>query len=130
MNPAKYAEKGTEHAHQVALFMYIATLVSKHPEAKWIYAIPNGGERNPIVASRLKAEGVRSGVSDICIPFARKGYYGFYIEMKKPKGKESPEQIAFGKFLVTQQYLYTMCDSWEKGKNAINWYLSVEQLPT
>jgi hypothetical protein len=125
MNPAQYAEKGTEHAHQTALFMWIATLIKTYPEATWIYAIPNGGERNPIVASRLKAEGVKKGVSDICVPFARRGYHGFYIEMKKPKGKETPEQITFGKFLTTEGYLYTMCDSWEKGRDAIQWYFGI-----
>jgi hypothetical protein len=123
MKPADYAAKGTEHAHQVALFMHLASLLPKYPEARWIYAIPNGGERNPIVASRLKAEGVRSGVSDICLPFGRRGYNGFYIEMKKPKGKETPQQIEFGAFLASQNYLYTMCDHWEKGRDAVEWYL-------
>ena len=100
MNPADLAKPGTEHAHQVALFCWLASQTANHPQLKWVYAIPNGGERNPIVASRLKAEGVKSGVSDICLPFSKQGYHGFYIEMKKPKGKESPSQIEFGKFLA------------------------------
>ena len=129
MDPAKYAATGTEHAHQVALFIWIAQNQAKYPELKWVYAIPNGGERNPIVASRLKAEGVKSGVSDICLPFARQNYHGFYIEMKKPKGKESPTQIEFGKFLMAQGYLYTMCDSWDKARDAITWYLTQQELP-
>lgn len=129
MDPAKYAETGTEHAHQVALFMWIATTIPKYPEARWIYAIPNGGKRDPITANRLKSEGVKSGVSDICLPFAKQGYHGFYIEMKKPKGKESPEQKEFGAFLTQQGYLYTMCDSWDKARDAIQWYLGQQQLP-
>lgn len=128
MDPAKYAEAGTEHAHQVAVFMWLATMIPRYPEAKWIYAIPNGGKRDPITANRLKSEGVKSGVSDVCCPFARQGYHGFYIEMKKPKGKESAEQKEFGAFLTSQGYLYTMCDSWGKARDAITWYLTQLEL--
>ena len=124
MTPEQLAKPGTEHAHQVALFCWLASQLAAYPEVKWVYAIPNGGERNPIVAARLKAEGVKSGVSDICLPFSRQGYFGFYIEMKKPKGKESPTQIEFGAFLKSQNYLYTMCDDWEKARDCITWYLT------
>ena len=93
MTPQQLAKPGTEHAHQVALFCWAASMLAIHPELRWMYAIPNGGDRNPIVAARLKAEGVKSGVSDICIPVAKHGYHGFYIELKKPGGKESPTQV-------------------------------------
>lgn len=126
MSPGKYAEAGTEHAHQVALFMWLATQIPHYPELKWAYAIPNGGKRDPITAARLKNEGVKSGISDVCLPFAKQGYHGFYVEMKKPKGKESAEQKEFGAFLTSQGYLYTMCDSWDKARNAIWWYLTQE----
>jgi hypothetical protein len=128
LDPAKYAEAGTEHAHQVSLFMWIATIIPTYPEARWIYAIPNGGKRDPITANRLKSEGVKSGISDICLPFSKQGYHGFYLEMKKPKGKESPEQKEFGAFLTSQGYLYTMCDSWDKARDAITWYLGQQEL--
>ncbi len=129
MNPAAYAASGTEHAHQTALFMWLSTLGVQYPETKWIYAIPNGGKRDAITANTLKSEGVKSGVSDICLPFARQGYHGFYLEMKKPGGKESATQKEFGKFLMEQQYLYTMCDSWEKARDAIWWYIAQGVLP-
>jgi hypothetical protein len=93
-----------------------------------MYAIPNGGKRDPITANRLKSEGVKSGISDICLPFAKQGYHGFYIEMKKPKGKESTEQKEFGAFLTEQGYLYTMCDSWDKAKSAVEWYVGQREL--
>jgi hypothetical protein len=128
MNPADYAKSGTEHAHQVALFIHVATLIPKFPELRWMYAIPNGGKRDPITANRLKSEGVKSGISDICLPFAKQGYHGFYIEMKKPKGKESTEQKEFGAFLTEQGYLYTMCDSWDKAKSAVEWYVGQREL--
>ena len=55
------------------------------PELILAHAIPNGGLRNAIVAKKLKAEGVKSGVPDILIPFSRSIYSGLYIEMKKAK---------------------------------------------
>jgi hypothetical protein len=123
VNPEDYAKKDTEHAHQVALFMWAATVQLSHPCLRWMYAVPNGGDRNPIVAARLKAEGVKSGVSDICLPFAARGYHGFYIEMKKPGGKESPTQKEFGAYLAPQNYLYRMCDHWHIARDSLLWYL-------
>jgi len=46
-----------------------------------IYATPNGGERVKAVATRLKAEGVNSGVPDLHVPGLR-----LWIEMKRVKG--------------------------------------------
>ncbi|CAB4194313.1 VRR-NUC domain containing protein [uncultured Caudovirales phage] len=124
MSPEKYAEAGTEHAHQVALLMWSASMFGDSPELRWMFAIPNGGDRNPIVAARLKAEGVKSGVSDLCLPFARRGYHGFYIELKKPGGKASDNQLLFGKFLASEGYLFSLCDHWEIARDQILWYIA------
>jgi hypothetical protein len=126
MTPEKYAEVGTEHAHQVALFMWSAQNRECFPELEWFFAIPNGGERNIAVATRLVAEGSRSGVSDTMLPVARKGYHGLFIEMKKPKGKESAKQKDFGAFLKTQDYFYCCCDHWEKARDTLLWYFDAE----
>lgn len=126
MTPEQLAKPGTEHAHQVAFFCWAASKLEAYPCLKWMYAVPNGGDRNPIVAARLKAEGVKSGVSDICLPFGRQGYSGAYIEMKKPGGKESANQKEFGAFLATENYLYRCCLSWEEAANTVAWYLTIE----
>lgn len=127
MKPEDYAKAGTEHAHQVALFMWASQNRDKYPELEWMYAIPNGGERNVAVAGRLKAEGVKSGVSDVCVPVARKRCHGLYIEMKKPGGKESANQKEFGAFLQAQGYAYFCCDHWELARDTIILYMN-EQL--
>ena len=36
-----------------------------------MFRIPNGGSRHPAEAARLKAQGVKAGVPDLCIPVAR-----------------------------------------------------------
>jgi hypothetical protein len=53
------------------------------------YAIPNGGGRSKVEGARLKKEGVRAGVPDVYFLF--KGV-SHYIEIKKKKGRLSPEQ--------------------------------------
>ena len=65
MTPEQLAAPGTEHAHQVALFCWLATMLPRYPEVKWIYAIPNGGKRDPITANKLKSEGVKSNSNGV-----------------------------------------------------------------
>ena len=54
-----------------------------------VFHIPNGGYRNAREAANLKRQGVKAGVPDLCIPVAKGGYHGLYIEMKTKKGKLS-----------------------------------------
>jgi hypothetical protein len=132
MKPEDLCKGGTEHGHQMALFCWANQHVEQWPVLKWMYAIPNGGERNIIVAASLKAEGVKSGVSDVCLPVAKKypnnevanEFNGLYIEMKKPNGKESKEQKDFGAFVQQQGYAYHCCDHWEKARDVLIAYLT------
>ena len=52
------------------------------------FAIPNGGKRNIVAATKLKKEGVKSGVPDLCIIHEGQA---FFLEVKRPstlgKGK-------------------------------------------
>jgi hypothetical protein len=135
MTPEDLAKSGTESGHQRALFCWASIMQrTTWPELRWMYAIPNGGGRSASQGNALKAEGVKGGVSDVCLPIARKGYYGFYIEMKKPgndqvtpkikPGVESDLQKEFGAFLATQGYLYRCCFTWEEARDSIEWYMS------
>jgi hypothetical protein len=55
-----------------------------HPIAKQrLYHIPNGGSRNKIEAKNLKAQGVKSGVSDYFLSYPHNGKPGLYIELKR-----------------------------------------------
>lgn len=99
------------------------------PELTWFHAIPNGGSRGDDEKSRairggqLKAEGVKTGVSDTLLPVRRGQWSGLYIEMKKPGGKPSPEQIEFGEFVQSQGFGFVVCDHWEKARDIIIQYL-------
>lgn len=122
-----------EHEHQKALFKWVKFAACKMPELDLLYAIPNGGARHIRVAAKLKAEGVSRGVPDICLPVARGGFHGLYIELKKPKCSKSPagrvtkEQAQWIEDLTKQGYLAQVCVGWEAAKQAIEGYLGDNQ---
>ena len=98
-----------EHAEQVAVINWAALGRSQYPDLELLYAIPNGGHRHPRVAGRLRAEGVRAGIPDLCLPVARGGAHGLYIEMKAVGGRESPAQCWWRERLVAQGYRAVVC---------------------
>lgn len=124
MNPELIAKAGTEYAHQCALFCWAANNLSRFPELRWFHSIQNEEKSGSVlVGVRSKASGKRKGVSDTCLPVKRDCYSGLYIEMKKPGGKASAEQLDFGKFVKSQGYLFFVCDHWQKAASVIECYL-------
>ena len=85
---------GSEHGDQVALFRYLDLIEPIWPELiRSIHAIPNGGKRGKLTAAKLKQEGVKAGIPDICVPLASQGYSCLRIELKRVDGgRISPEQ--------------------------------------
>lgn len=61
----------TEAEEQIALFEWATLQSGRFPELALLYHVPNGGSRNKIEAARLRAQGVKSGVPDLCLPVAR-----------------------------------------------------------
>ena len=100
----------TEHEEQVALMRLVEMHRGRWPELGLLFAVPNGSERNAIVGRKLKAEGVKKGVPDLCLPVARGGYHGLYIEMKRQKKSQiSPEQVQWIAALREQGYRAEIC---------------------
>ena len=91
-----------------------------------LYAVPNGGSRNPAEAGILKAEGVRSGVPDLALDFPAGRYHGMRIEMKSAKGIVSTEQKEFICELTRQGFYVRTCYSFEEAVGAITAYLRRE----
>jgi hypothetical protein len=149
VSPASLAEKGTESGEQKAVFAWAAMAAYKGfhwanderayttagqsaapmvprpvPELRWLHAIPNGGKRDPVTAARMKAEGARTGVADICLPVPRHGFHGLYIEMKKSGGRLSKEQVEFGAFVTEQGFSWQECVGWQEAVALLQKYLT------
>ena len=113
-----------EHAEQAALFRWAEFARSRLPELVLLHAIPNGGHRHKATAARLKAEGVKRGVPDLCLPVARNGAHGLYIELKSERGKPTPEQLGWIRALRRQGYAAEVCRGWESARSMIEHYLT------
>jgi hypothetical protein len=71
-----------------------------YPKTRKLLAhVPNGGSRNKIEATQLKASGVVEGVHDLF--FYWKGQL-YWFELKVGKNKQSPAQIEFGQAMQAQ----------------------------
>jgi len=113
-----------EHAEQVALFRWAGMARVRYPELALLYAIPNGGHRHIQVARRLKAEGVKRGVPDVCMPVPRVGWCGLYIELKTATGTVSPAQRVWLRALQDQGHRVAICRGWESARGVIEEYLA------
>ena len=123
--PESIAKAGSELAHQMALFAWIALNKQYYRELGLLFAIKNEEKSNSAaVGARFKASGVRAGVADLFLPVARHNLHGLFLEMKKPGGKARPEQISFGESVKAQAYGYFVCDSWEKARDILIEYLA------
>lgn len=115
----------TESAEQQALFTWARLLEGKYPELRLLYHIPNGGARNKATAGRLKAEGVKAGVPDLCLPVARGNCHGLYVELKRARGgKVSDEQRNWMTALGQEGYMVAACPGWEQAARIIEGYLN------
>lgn len=119
----------TEHVEQRNLFEWAGRMLRTYPVLEWLYAVPNGGHRNIIVAKKLKAEGVKPGVPDVVLPVRGydpdgSAYGGLYIELKRLEGgRVSPEQTRWHEFLRSQAYRVEVCRGWLEASAVIATYL-------
>jgi hypothetical protein len=116
----------SEHSEQVALFEWATWQINLGVEAlQWMYAIPNGGLRNKTTGAKLKAEGVKAGIPDICLPCPAQGYHGLYIEMKADGGKPTPSQVEYLMKLNEYGYLGQIANGFDGAKEIICKYLEI-----
>lgn len=116
----------SEHTEQMAVVQYLHLL---ERQGKCTYfAIPNSQSlssldprRAAIAMSKLKAEGLRPGVPDLCI--IGKGKV-LFIEMKKKGGRVRENQTQFIERLNFYGHYATVCEGHERAIEVINEFLS------
>ena len=127
-----------EHFEQKAIFLWIEAKRQKYPDLTEAYAIPNGGDRHVVVATKLKAEGVQKGMPDICLPVARGGYHALYIELKVKgdkvlkitRGTLKPHQKDRIERLLKQGNLAVCCWGQDDAKDLLMRYIEGKEIRT
>lgn len=121
-----------EHNLQVACVRWFSL---QYPSlAPLLFAVPNGGARSKATAGKLKAEGVVPGVADLILlvpqnlhqhdEYEAETYHALCIEMKTPKGRQSPEQGLWQLKVEEQGYRYVVVRSFDEFKETIENYLA------
>lgn len=113
----------SEHEHQVALFAWAESQTHRWPELALLYAIPNGGKRGKAVAGKLKAEGVKRGVPDVCLPVPRAQFHGLFVELKRIGGKPDERQLEWRAQLRAQGYRAEIVEGWHAARDLLIRYL-------
>jgi hypothetical protein len=115
-----------EHAEAKAFMKWVKLNEAAHPELKWLFAVPNGGDRNVIVAAKMKAEGVKKGVPDYIWPVCAGRFPGMVIELKRiGLGKVSAEQRKWMDHYESQSWYVRTCYGADEAIDAVKAYLSV-----
>lgn len=117
--------KHQEDTEQKIIFQW----AGYYPELRWLFSIPNGGKRDKREGARLKAQGVKAGVSDIFLPLPKEGFHGLYIELKRRKqdgpSKVSPKQKLFHVDMIAQGYRCEVCYGANEAIDTIKEYAKI-----
>ncbi len=115
----------TEHGEQQAVFQWAGVHLGVYPELSYMYAVPNV-RKGAGMRMYLSQEGVKAGVSDICLPVARGRYHGLYIEMKRNhKSKVQQSQREFIAFVLSQGYFGKICYGADEAIQSIEAYMKL-----
>lgn len=123
-NPVRGRAVPTESQEQQWLFKWAAYESARRPELMMLYHIPNEGKRARHTGARMRAEGLKKGVPDLCLPVPRGDYHGLYIEMKRRKGgRLSEDQRGWIDALNRMGYRAEVCQGWQDAAEMIEEYL-------
>ena len=87
-----------EHQEQIKVVNYL-NILQKQGKVVEYFAIPNGGSRHKLEAINLKKEGVKSGVSDLCIILKNRV---LFVEMKKAPKKLKSGNLSYAGIKVSE----------------------------
>lgn len=114
----------SEHAEQCIVIKWAELMSNQNPRLSMLYAIPNAAKRSYFIAARMKSEGMKSGVPDLCLPVASSGYHGLYIELKRVKKSTTSEnQNKWLDMLNRENYLAIVCKGADEAIAALKGYL-------
>lgn len=89
-----------------------------------LFHAANGGRRTKAEAGIFKAMGVRAGFPDLVLLVKNRHYRFLAIELKTPKGRQSPAQKDYQTVFTAIGARYVIVRSFEQFMTEINGYLS------
>ena len=113
----------TEHQEQASLLRWAQLSPTIHP---YLLHIPNEGKRTMFNGSRMKAAGLKAGVSDLFFAFPTNKYHGLWIEMKRREAayrKPSESQQFWIDKMNKVGYLAVVAKGWDHARDIILDYL-------
>lgn len=124
-----------EHEEQKAVVKWFDAAYPQYSGR--LFAVPNGahlagntGQRAAKI-NKMKAEGMRVGVPDLCLPVSRCNRFGLFIEMKRQTGNKATEaQLDWIDFLNTEDYAAGVCKGAEQAIKVISAYMKGELCAT
>jgi hypothetical protein len=121
--PAKEAWQENEQKLQFECSKWLKKELFTRGEPQLYYHVPNERHASKAQLSRLKAQGVLSGVSDVVLPLQSSGFSGIYCELKKAGGGFSTAQKNFLKGVANEGYLAIVVNDLETFKQVFTAYL-------
>ena len=110
----------SESQEQCAFFDWCKRHSKEYRGLEKIYAIPNGGERDKANGHRMKLEGLRAGVPDMCLPVACGRYHSLYIEMKvRSGGRISEKQQTWIAALREEGHKVAVCKGFKDARAVV-----------
>jgi hypothetical protein len=115
--------KQNELIEQKTLFEFLAMIESQEPMLQYLFHVPNGGHRHPVVAAQMKSAGVKRGVPDLLFPIGFGQYHGLAIEMKAGVNRTTKEQLVWLDVLQAQGWKTDVCYGWVRAAITIVEYI-------
>ncbi len=88
-----------------------------------LFSVPNEGKRSKSTSSRMKAEGLVSGVSDLILLIPMNGYGSLCLEIKTKEGNTSPKQREWLEKSERMGNKTAICRSVDEFISTVNEYL-------
>ena len=102
--------KNEEHRIQQAIVKYLRY------SGYFVFAVPNGGNRDARTGKMLKDEGALAGVADLIIVMPNEV---FFVEIKTDKGKQSESQQHFQNEVIKRGHNYYI---WRSVDDAVKFH--------
>lgn len=115
----------SEDQEQALYFHWLEyVMINGKPLRDHVHHVPNGGDRNPVVAAKLKAQGVTPGVPDISVEVPSGRFHGLRIEMKRRGGRASDAQRTKIILLQSMQYQALVAEGFDEARRITMAYLT------